>query len=682
MTNLTRKCFLIFSLLMCCCCCSLSCLTTSWTVYGALIAVLFACMSGTCMDILLKAPARSHTLKTLLLQYFITRLLILRGSWVYRRFLRNSLLIDCGQEKFLLKFIVKKNMDTEFGRKHNFQEMRTKEDFARKVPLSTYDDYCSYIHELLHGHPNVVNQKIMTHDPVVYLATSSGTTGKNKNLPLTSFTKKTASLNISPHLVYMSSKLGGFHLGRVLVISYCAEKILCKSGLYKGPVSSHIGKYLPYLLVPREVYNIQNEALVLHLISVFALSEKEICQIEALFSTLVYSFFRHIDHYWPMICRIIESGKLEFDEEILNKNSNNLDLSIQAKTSTKRYKNIQQLATESVLNSNQVDVNLLKYLESRLTPNPARANELRKIFENGFENLARQIWPSIKFVRMINTGGFATYAASLKKVHMKDVKQLSLLHAASEGFFGLNAAENDDWQDRVCYTFQPEYGFFEFIREADVNINPQDQTTIFIEELKVGEKYEIVYTSQNGLYRYKTGDVVKITGFINHCPSYTFEYRTGQVLNLFWEKTPEYVLNKAVEVCMERMTDVQLVDFVATEDLHMPDFYRKKYLKKHYVLLLEVYDANKGDVVLDEDQLKMFDRELMNLFELYATLRKNGSIGEMKAIQVEKNSLAVLRRATLVNPQRKLPRVLRDAKQISDLLQCALNASYIINDTQ
>lgn len=44
-------------------------------------------------------------------------------------------------------------------------------------------------------------------------------------------------------------------------------------------------------------------------------------------------------------------------------------------------------------------------------------------------------------------------------------------------------------------------------------------------QVRVNECYELVVTTLMGLYRYRTGDVVKIVDFINQCPQYRFQYR-------------------------------------------------------------------------------------------------------------------------------------------------------------
>ena len=47
--------------------------------------------------------------------------------------------------------------------------------------------------------------------------------------------------------------------------------------------------------------------------------------------------------------------------------------------------------------------------------------------------------------------------------------------------------------------------------------------------------------------------------------------RTGQLLNLYWEKTPECVFYAAVERAVGELGGLTLVDYCATEDLFVAD---------------------------------------------------------------------------------------------------------------
>ena len=48
----------------------------------------------------------------------------------------------------------------------------------------------------------------------------------------------------------------------------------------------------------------------------------------------------------------------------------------------------------------------------------------------------------------------------------------------------------------------------------------------FLAKVQLGEMYEMIYTSQAGLYRYRSGDVVKIVDFFHQSPVYEFQFRS------------------------------------------------------------------------------------------------------------------------------------------------------------
>jgi len=64
--------------------------------------------------------------------------------------------------------------------------------------------------------------------------------------------------------------------------------------------------------------------------------------------------------------------------------------------------------------------------------------------------------------------------------------------------------------------------------------------------LTKGQHYEVVLTTAGGLYRYRTGDVVEITGFMGRTPRLRFCGREGRSCDLAGEKLTESL---AVEAC-------------------------------------------------------------------------------------------------------------------------------------
>ena len=71
----------------------------------------------------------------------------------------------------------------------------------------------------------------------------------------------------------------------------------------------------------------------------------------------------------------------------------------------------------------------------------------------------------------------------------------------------------------------PDGGFYEFIPARDSYAG----RTLTIDELEVGENYEIIVTNLSGFYRYRLQDVIRVTGFYNETPLVRFVYRKNQL---------------------------------------------------------------------------------------------------------------------------------------------------------
>lgn len=82
------------------------------------------------------------------------------------------------QEKTLKK-IIGRNKNCELGKKYNFKDIKSIEDYQKMVPLSTYDDYAPYVDRMVQNKEN----NIMFSGPNIRYCSSSGSVGKPKILP-------------------------------------------------------------------------------------------------------------------------------------------------------------------------------------------------------------------------------------------------------------------------------------------------------------------------------------------------------------------------------------------------------------------------------------------------------------------------------------------------------------------
>jgi hypothetical protein len=94
----------------------------------------------------------------------------------YRRALRNP---RRAQEEILRRFL-RRNADSEYGRRYGYPRIRTVKDFQSAVPIVTYGDLEPWIEKVRQGQPQV-----FTTEPVLFMEKSSGSSSAAKYIPYT-----------------------------------------------------------------------------------------------------------------------------------------------------------------------------------------------------------------------------------------------------------------------------------------------------------------------------------------------------------------------------------------------------------------------------------------------------------------------------------------------------------------
>lgn len=81
----------------------------------------------------------------------------------------------------LFKSLLAAARETEFGRDHNFAEIKTHSDFVERVPIRDYEALKGYVEKVVDG-----EQDILWPGKPAYFAKTSGTTSGVKYIPITS----------------------------------------------------------------------------------------------------------------------------------------------------------------------------------------------------------------------------------------------------------------------------------------------------------------------------------------------------------------------------------------------------------------------------------------------------------------------------------------------------------------
>ena len=69
---------------------------------------------------------------------------------IWRKFWQKSKYVDNIQTEYL-KGLLQKNAKTQFGQKHNFNQINNVLDFQKSVPISDYENYIEYIDSIKNG---------------------------------------------------------------------------------------------------------------------------------------------------------------------------------------------------------------------------------------------------------------------------------------------------------------------------------------------------------------------------------------------------------------------------------------------------------------------------------------------------------------------------------------------------
>jgi hypothetical protein len=178
--------------------------------------------------------------------------------------------------------------------------------------------------------------------------------------------------------------------------------------------------------------------------------------------------------------------------------------------------------------------------------------------------LPKDLW-SLKAI----VGGGMDSAIFGKKVEELWGRTLLETYGGTEG--GVYATQTWDHQSM---TFVANLNFFEFIPERewfkwqlDHSYRPK---TILMDEVKAGEKYEMVITNFHGgiMTRYRLGDIVRITSLRNEklgieIPQMVFHSRADDLIDIAsLGRVTERVVGEALQ-----NTDISYVDWVARKEI-------------------------------------------------------------------------------------------------------------------
>lgn len=226
-----------------------------------------------------------------------------------------------------------------------------------------------------------------------------------------------------------------------------------------------------------------------------------------------------------------------------------------------------------------------------------RIDEIERIFNEGFdEPIIKKLFPDLRFVSGVGGGKYEVYDKGLREF-IGDVDIYYYIYAQTECTMGVPLEMN-----KAYYAMMPKTCFYEY----------RDVITEEIKlphELEIGKEYEPIVTTFSGLYRYHTGDKIKMIEYIYDTPVIMVRGRINSVINIAGEKVDDADISLTMEKLKEKYRFNQ---FAVGVD--------KRVYPNRYILFVEAneiedsfaidFDESLRSISFDYDELR--DRDSIN----------------------------------------------------------------------
>ena len=481
-----------------------------------------------------------------------------------------------------LKTIIKDNKETEYGKKYNFSQINSYEEYKNNVPITNYSKLKPYIDRIYNGEENV-----LTSYKIHNFNCTSGTEGECKKIP---FTIKALDVcydiperkknNIIREYRKKNGKGKRLFIGLYSIDIENPEK---NKNLFLSEAYSYylykkgIMDYDEYIGGKDLLFDSYTKDYIYEKIWC-AILEENIILIESVYIYEILLFFNIFEKYYKEIISDIRNNKINPEKKISEK----------AKT--------------ILLN--------MEYSEERL-------NFVEKECDKGFEGIARRIWKNIKLISGISNKLYVYENKALDK-YIGDIPKDGYVYAMSEGAIGTS------FENNYIYHLEPNFEFHEFIPYSKDGKN-QSNDIFNINEIEKNKIWEIILTNFSGLYRYEIGDVIKVVNINEKGIFFEFCFRKNNVINIIAEKTNFYHLEKVMRRMDEIIPNILAYSIGATIYENIGT----------YFLFLSLDDDQLKNINLNT-LIKEFDLALCKVNFGYGVDRKKKYLGEPKVFVMNK----------------------------------------------
>jgi hypothetical protein len=495
----------------------------------------------------------------------------------------------------VLHHILQTNAATQWGKRHEFSSLRDATAYRQAVPIVRYDDIAPLIQRMLQG-----EAAVLTHEDPLFYATSSGTTGAQKMVPVTSdFVRE---CQVANRVLYRTLALSFPHLlgGQRLAMRSPTTTAVAGNphGAHAGSITAALGggvdadsdgsaRHLD--AVPTAVFRVADFHARYALALRFAL-QGHITLLSAINPSTLVLFAKVLQQEGDRLLRGLHDGTFGV----------------------------------------QVDDDTAKILQPLLRAMPERALQLRARAEpHGWRFV--DVFPDLRGAATWLGGHGPVFVQQLRQ-SIGDLPIVDYGYGASEGCFGAPIEANT-----ASSLLMPHGHFIELVREDDRDrVQSGASSSLLLHEAEVGERYQVVVTTSGGLYRYDMADIVEVTGKVGDAPLVRFLHKTGTMSSMVGEKLSESQVMTAVSKTTSQRPLHSDAGFLLQAVLGDAC---------HYRLWLE-----QSTHALDDDSLaQTVDDALCAANDEYRTKRQSLRLSSVRIVRVPAGSFARVRAQRVAN---------------------------------
>ena len=475
------------------------------------------------------------------------------------------------QVKILLE-ILKTNKNTEYLKIFETgsqilnaeNEKELIEKFQNKIPVVNYEDIKEFVEKEKVGKSNV-----LLSDKIKLFELTSGSTSDVKYIPYTEKFLKSYMNGVFAWIynLYQNNKRLFFGSSYWSVSPILKRETVTSGGIRVGieDDTSYFDKVSAFFLnklftVPKEIKNIQNMEDFLLITAVFLLLSENLTMISVWSPSFLMILLDFIEKNHKVICQIVKSEDLgtEFfaDKNLGNKKYFQIIQKkyrkLWKKNRSKFLINYFEKYEKNILSKNDKTQNLEITEKNNENEIMAENKNLEtksgnKIVENFVDYSV--IWEKLSLVSCWADSDSYEIFIKLKEKLNPNKKNINLKFQG-KGLMSTECIVSFPLENVKNGSVAAYNSFFyEFIQVSDDKL--ENRSPKLLDELELGERYCVVVTTNAGLYRYNTNDIVEVTGFYHKIPIVKFVGRINNFSDIVGEKLKNSFVEKQVLKTLE-----------------------------------------------------------------------------------------------------------------------------------